>query len=416
MREHPDRETLQQFISGQLTSEDARLTDRHLSVCSECRDRADEISEWLALQLLDSWMRPSYDEAFERAADRVADRLAGILEEGRNSEDLVAELLEQSAPERRRRITSEERFQTIRLSQLLRSRSRETWTVDPSAALELADLSVEVARHLDSGRYGTCLVEDSRAAAWAYLGNTFRINSDLWRAEQALRQAWLHHLSAGEDAYTEAELLSFTSSLRNTQGLCEEAIKLADRAIAIYREGQDHSLEGIALIQKGAALGGLGCNQEAISVIRAGLDKVDPIESPRVALAGKHNLIWSLCNGGSPAEAWKALERSRPFYLDLGHQMDLARLRWLEGQIAMDLRWLGKAESILYEVREVFVDCSCGVEVFLISVDLAQISALIGQHQKVKVVLGELIPLGEALGLSKAVFKARLLYEQASRG
>jgi tetratricopeptide (TPR) repeat protein len=414
MKEHLDRETLKKFISGQLASEDARLTDRHLAVCSECRDRADEVSDQLVLQLLDSWLRPSYDEAFERAADKTADRLAIISEEGRNTEDLAAELLRGTASERRWRIANDERFQTIKLSQALRLRSREAWTIDPSTALELADLAVEVSRYLSTGRYGTCLVEDNRAEAWAYLGNSFRLNSDFWRAEQALKQAWLHHLAAGEDLYTESELLRCSSALRQAQGLYKEAIELSNRAISIFREGQDSHLEGVALIQKGVALGYWGRYRDAIEVAHSALERLDPTEDPRLICAAKHNLIWSLFNGGSPEEAWKFLNSIRSYYLEFGHQMDLPRFRWLEGQIAIELGKLHEAKRLLNEVRDFFTSCSCGAEVFNVSIDLAGIYVRMGSYRKARYCLSEIIPLGEALGLRQEVLEARLLYAQAS--
>lgn len=412
MREHPDRETLQQFISGQLGSEDARLTDRHLAVCSECRDRADEVSEWLALQLLDSWLRPGYDEAFERAADKAAERLAVVLAEARSVEDIFAQLMQEPASERRRKVASEERFRTIKLSQLLRSRSRERWSSDPGAAMELADLAVEVALHLDAGLYGSSLAEDARALAWGYLGNSFRITSDLWRAEQALRQAWSHHLHS-EDLFTETEILGFTSSLRIAQGLYDEATQLSDRSIAIYRQGQDFPLEGSALIKKGVILCYQGHYREAISVTQAGLEKISPDDNPRLSLTGKHNLIWSLSHAGLPVEARKLLEQSRSLYLE---RVDLIRLRWLEGLVARNLNQFAEAEKALCDVRDFFLESQIGSEVVLVSLDLAEIYIRQSRCRQAMESVKEIIPLGEALGLRKKVLVARLLYERASRG
>src|SRR5258707_13391209 len=236
MTDHPDRETLKRFVAGEQTSGEARRTDQHLSFCSECRDRTDEISTRQAIRLLDSWLSPGYDEAFDRAAERVAGQLAGFAEPLGSAESLLAELLRETVSERRRRIVSEERFHSLKLCQLLQSRSRNAWTSAPAISLEMADLAVEVTQHLDMGRYGSCVVEDARALSWSYLGNAFRIGADYWRAEQALQQAWSHHLLAGEDAYTETELLTFTTSLRKDQARYHEAIQLSDRVIALYRE------------------------------------------------------------------------------------------------------------------------------------------------------------------------------------
>ncbi len=413
MADHPDRETLRRFVAGEQSSGEARQTDQHLSCCTECRDRADAISTRLTLRLLDSWLSPCYDEAFERAVERVTERLADFAEDPRSTESLLADLLREPISGRRRRILDEERFHSLKLCQLLQSRSREAWFSAPATALEMADLAVEVSQYLDSGRYGSSVVEDARALAWSYLGNAFRIGSDFWRAEQALYQAWSHHVLAG-DAYTETELLTFTSSLRKDQNRYREAVQLSDRAIALYREGQDSRLEGAALILKGLTLGEEGRTQEAISVLRAGLDRIDPQQDLRLVFAGSHNLIWSMAQGGAPGKARDILEQNRYLHQDLG-SMDLARVQWLEGHIANELGHFKEAKLALHEAHESFLDLQVGAEVLLVSLELASAYLMSGEPRRVKEILGESIPLGEVLGFSREVRLARLLYEKASQ-
>ncbi|HEX4965622.1 MAG TPA: hypothetical protein VF173_32730 [Thermoanaerobaculia bacterium] len=414
MTHHPDRETLQRFVAGEQSSGEAQQTDRHLSLCTECRDRADEISARLTLRLLDSWLNPGYDEVFERAVERVTERLACFAEDPRSTEGLLAELLQEPASHRHHRIRSEERFHSLKLCQLLQTRCREAWASAPAAALELADLAVEVSRHLDAGRYGSSVVEDARALAWSYLGNAFRISSDCWRAEHALHRAWCHHLQAGQDAYTETELLNFTSSLRRYQRRYQEAVQLSDRAIAIYREGQDGHLEGSALILKGLTLGQEGRARAAIPVLRAGLDRIDRQRDSRLVFAGSHNLIGFIAQGGAPERARQLLEQNRHLRQDLG-RMDLARVDWLEGKIANELGQFAEAKEALHGAHESFLDLQVGAEVVLTSLDLAVAYSLSGEHRQAKDVLRESIPLGEALGLAKEVCLSRLMYEQASR-
>jgi tetratricopeptide (TPR) repeat protein len=415
-KRHPHRESLEQFVGGDLSGEDARLMERHLEVCPDCRGQIDEITVSMKRGLLESWLSPGYEDAIERAVDGAAERLTHIVNDGRGAEALLTELLKDPAPARRRKVRSEERFHTPKLGQLLQARSREAWFLDPLAALEFAELAVLVAERLDSGRYGTSLVEDARALAWGYLGNAFRIRADLWRAEQALRQAWLHHAIAGEDAYTETELLNFTTSLRSIQGRLEQAVLLCDRSIALYREGQDRHLEGAALIMKGAILADHSHFQEAIPVTREGLSLVDPAENPRLVLMGNHNLAVDVASSGAPRVAKKLLVKSRPQYQDFGDPTTLARLRWLEGNIASGLGQFAEAERALREVRDFFVDRELGVEVTFASLELAEIYLKGRRPGLAKEVAGELIPLGESLGLHQQALVARLLFAQASRG
>jgi tetratricopeptide (TPR) repeat protein len=411
MTDHPDRETLKRFVAGEQSSGEARQTDQHLSLCSECRDRADDISTGQALRLLDSWLSPGYDEAFDRAAERVIVRLAGFAEDPLSTENLLAELLRESSSKRRRRIIDEERFHSLKLCQLLQSNSRQAWASAPSVALEMADLAVEVSRYLDSARYGSSLVEDARALAWSYLGNAFRIGSDFQRADQALYQAWSHHLLAGGDTYTETELLVFTASLRREQARYQEAVHLSDRAIALYREGQESQLEGAALILKGLTLGQAGRSQEAIPLFRAALDRIDPQRDQRLIFAGTLNLCGFIAEAGSPGKAQVLIKQNRHLYQDLG-RMDLAQAQWLEGNIANELGRSSEAKTVLNEVRESFLDLQAGADYFFVSLDLARVYSLSGWQSQAREVLNEVIPLGEALGLAKEVLMARLLYEK----
>lgn len=414
MGKHPDKKALKGFINGELSSEEARRIENHLSLCSECRDQADAVSNQLALQLLDSWLRPSYDEAFERAADRTTECLENLLEESRSTEDLLAELLREPASLRRHRIAGAERFHSLKLCQLLLSRSRDAWWLDPAAALDMADLAVEVALRLESGRYGSSLVEDSRALAWSCLGNTLRITYDLRRAEQALQQAWYYYMLSGEDAYTEARLLVDTSALREAQGRYKEALQLSDKAISIYHEAQDSQLEGSTLLLKGFILGYQGCFGESLLTTREGLGRIEPAEDPMLLLAGTHNLIWYTSLNGSPREARELIRCHRQLYEGFG-EINRARLHWLESQIARELGQFAEAEALLKKVREFFMDLGIGIDTFLSSLDLAGVYTLSGQPRKVKDVLSDIIPLGEALGLSNKVFLARTLFERASR-
>jgi tetratricopeptide (TPR) repeat protein len=414
-RHHPNREILSRFTAGELPPDEARRVERHLAVCSDCLDRADELAVLTQLELLDSWLRPGYDEAFERATERTAEQLAGFWGEGRSAEDLFTELLRAPVAKRRRQVRDEQRFHSLKLCELLRSQSREKWFSDPSAGLDLAELAVEVAEHLDPARYGSHLVADARTLSWACLGNGFRVMSDLWRAGKALHRAWILQLQDDGDPYSKAELLNFTSSLLNAQNRFDEAIRLNDLAISLYREVEDHHLEGAMLIQKGRHLSHQGRDKDAILLFRKGLNQIDPEKDPRLFLAGKHNLIRSLSLTGTPEQAWRLLKKNRPLYHDLGDRMALVRLGWLEGNVARELGRLIEAEASLLEAREVFSEYQLGANVLFVSLELAEIYAKGGRHRQIREILGEVIPLGEAMGLRQDVLMAKLLYEQASR-
>jgi len=409
---HPNRETLSRFTKGELPPDEARGIERHLATCSDCRDRVDELSTRVQL---DPWLRPGYDQAFDRATERMTEQLAGFWGERRDSEDLLSELLREPLAKRRQRVRDEERFHSLELCELLRAQSKEKWFSDPAAGLDLAELAVEAAEHLDPARYGSHLVTDAQALSWAYLGNGFRIVFDLWQAEKAMHRAWCLQLQDDGDPYSKAELLNLTSSLLNVQGRYDEAIRLTDKAISLYREVDDPHFEGSALIQKGLHLSGQGRYQEAILQFQMGLNRVNPERDPRLLLVGKNNLISALSLIGHPEQAWRLLKESEPLYQELGDRILLARLIELRGIVARDLGRFAEAEVFMWESREIFLENHLGGDVFRISMDLADVYAQTGRQRQVRAILGEVIPLGEAMGLRQGVLMARLLYEQASR-
>ena len=333
-RHHPNRETLSRFTLGELPPDEAREIERHLALCSDCRDRADEVSALAQLEILDSWLRPGYDEAFDRATERATEQMAGFWGERRGSEDLLAELLREPIARRHQRVCEEEGCHSLKLCELLRAQSKEKWFSDPAAGIDLAELAVEVAEHLDPARYGSHLVVDAQALSWAYLGNGFRIVCDLWRAEKAMHRAWCLQLQDDGDSYSKAELFNLTSSLLNVQGRYDEAIRLTDKAISLYREVDDRHFEGATLIHKGLHLSEQGFYQEAILQFRMGLNQVNPEREPRLLLAGTNNLIGILSLVGRPEHAWKLLKESEPLYQESGNLILLARLGGLRGIVA----------------------------------------------------------------------------------
>ena len=414
MDQHPDEHALGRFVRGELKSADACEIDHHLSVCMECRDRADEAVVPLALRLLDSWACDDYDEAFDRAADRAADRLALVFEEARTTEALLEKILREPVHARCRIVRNDERFHTLKLCDALQARARDLWLLDPAQSLIFADLAVEVAQHLQTGRYGSALVEDARARSWAKLGNIFRVTTDLRRSEQALAQAWLHHSQAGQDASTEVEILGYIANLRRAQSRFSDAVHLCDRALYLCREGEDSVLEADNLIRKGHILARGGQYESAILVIRQGLAKLTPGEHQWLIFHGTHNLAAALSINGSPVEAARLLEEALPVYRDNGRKIAPAWDFWLEGLVAKNLCDFPRAETALRNAQESFLDNRLSDRVVAVTLELAEIYHRTGKRREVKEALHEVIPLSEALGLHREALMARLLYGQAA--
>jgi tetratricopeptide (TPR) repeat protein len=358
--------------------------------------------------------RSRYDAAFDRAAQRAGQHLKALLREEELARDLLAELLREPASRREELVQVEERFHRLKMCELLEARARELWSEDPVAVVGLTKLAVHVSERLSTARYGEKLVEDARALAWAHLGNAYRIASDLRRAEEALCLSLEHHRRAGEEIFTEAEILSFAASLRNSQGRFEQAARLLDRVIKIYRSGKEWHLEGRALIQKGMALGYGGQHSKAIRLIRSGLSRIEIEREPQLAVAAQHNLLMYLSESGRHQEAWETLEKHRRLYLDHGNRMHLVRLRWLEGAITRDLGRLEEAEVSLGVARDAFIEFGIGFDAALVSLDLAMVYALRGDHGAVKRLAAEMVPIFESRDVHQEAIAALLIFKQAA--
>lgn len=310
-------------------------------------------------------------------------------------------------------IDEQPRFQGLKLSELLRAASREAWFTDPERAIEAAELAVAVASRLDVDVYGTSLTEEARAMAWAYLGNAYRISSDLRRAEEALQRADEHFRQSGEDAYTEAEILSFRASLRNSQGRFEEAVRLLDEVIGIYREARDRPLEGRSRIKKGMALGDGGRHEEAIREIRRGLSRFEVLEEPRLLISAYHNLVWYLNDSGRAAEALHMLGKTRSLYDTFAEPAHRTRLRWLEGKIARSLGHREEAEAAFKEARDAFLARGIGFDAALVALDLAVLCAERGQTGELKGLAAEMIPIFESRDVHQEALAALLLFRRS---
>ena len=187
----------------------------------------------------------AYEAAFQKAAETADGRVADLLREIDEAVALLVEVLGQPAAARQVLIEGEVRFHSLKLCKLLLARSQEAWFRSPQEAVEIARLAVMLADRLDIAQYGTSLVENTRASAWAHLGNALRITSDLRQAEAALRTAEEHLCLGGGDPFTEAQILNYKSSLRIAQGnsrrllACSTALlsSIAKRATATGRAG-----------------------------------------------------------------------------------------------------------------------------------------------------------------------------------
>lgn len=355
-----------------------------------------------------------YTVAVQTAIESSLSVLEAAKEERAEAPQLLEEL--RRFPRERRQIVicNRSRFHRLGLCELLLSQSEGYWFSSPAKAKDTAELAVAVAENLGPEDHDPRVLADLRARSWAHLGNAHRILSDFRTAEDAFRNA-LEHLAQGTGSPADASFLGeLRIALRLAQRRFQEVDALADEVAQIYRQIGDSHLLGRILIRKGTSR----IHQEewasASRYLRQGLRLVDAQRDPRLHLIGRHNLLFCLLEEDRLDEAREILGKLRAGYSELGDPLNLVRLRWLEGKIALKEGDTAAAELHLNETRQRFLDEGIGYETALVCMDLAKVYADQGRNSELKVLAAAMVPIFQSRDIHEEALAALVLFHQAA--
>lgn len=405
MSKHPSSTLLSRFGRGLLSRRKSREVVRHLLTdCDDCRQLTAGLGS-----------RADYHPAFQSALAEVERMEAVLRAERKEADEQLRELLAQPFDRQQAMVTSgTRRYLTWPFCELLLETAREWGFQDPGRALELTQLGVEIASRLDPAAYGGSRVHDLEARAWAALGNAQRIRSDFREAEKSFQRAErLLKLGTG-DPVEKAQVLLLKASLRGNQQRFPEALRLVDRVMALGRRCADPQLQGRALIMRGLLFGLANDPEPAIRHLTEGLQKVDGETDPRLVVAARHNLTLYLAESGRYVEALRLLESARPLYHQIGDQMSLLRLRWLEGKIASALGHFTEAEELLRGVHRELIERELGFDAALLSLDLATIYARQARGAEMRRLAEEMLPIFKSRDIHREAIAALFVFQKAA--
>jgi tetratricopeptide (TPR) repeat protein len=423
---HPTSEALEQFVLGQLSVPEMREISRHLMTgCASCQDRiaglwepADDFDETLAMEensLADESLRDAYDEVLDRVFARMVAAEAAIGAQQVAGRKLFEELMQVPAARRHLLLSNSHRFKNRVLCEHLIEASHEAGFNEPARAIEAANLATVVADRLapaDCG--GEEGYTSLRARAWAQLGNAFRVNVQLADAERAFAVAQVL-LDEGSVALLDrARVHALLGTLRLDQRRFTESQQLYDRAAFIYKKLGQWNLLGRTLLQKAVVCTESNDAEGEMRLLRQALDLIDPQADPRVFLAARHNLIYALNGSGRSREAFALLFHTRPLYLKTGDRMNLLRLRWLEGQVALGLQRLEQAEVAFRETRQGFQELGHVFDAALASLDLASVYIQQGRSGELRHLAEETFAVFEAHHSHQEMLAALLVFREAA--
>ncbi|MDY7094008.1 MAG: hypothetical protein SX243_13655 [Acidobacteriota bacterium] len=362
----------------------------------------------------------SYEDAFRRVSERLQRSEDTLLEERISAPMLYAELLVLPREERSATIQKDPRFQSYLLAEMLLEKSRESWFDSPSKALEGARLALEVAEGLDVTDYGSVLPRSLRLKAQAYLANALRIRGDMRGSEEAFAKTTLLLEDGGAlNPYERAEVLSLKASLYKDLARFEEADRLLEEITEVYTQAGDQHQLGRTLLQRSAVLGRLalctaGDYGEATRILRAGLDLLDPRREPRVVLNAWITLAHQLNLDDRNEEAEDALAQVRAPLERLGERLSIARIRTVEGHIAFSRDQEDEAEKSFLAAREIYMEQGIGIDVALLSLQLALIYVNQGKASLVREMTEEILFLLRSQNLSPEIMAALVLFQHAA--
>ncbi|HEV2851210.1 MAG TPA: hypothetical protein VHC97_00245 [Thermoanaerobaculia bacterium] len=420
MRIHPNRYSLEEFFLS-LSREHLEMVV-HLTRCATCRRRFQDLlrgtSGPIGRKLAEvlSWPRTpaDYGPALRETEQLLHQRGHRLVRERSEAPGLFVELTALPPERRDLLLQNSPRFHTWGVYELLVERCLETSFHNPQYAEELGLLALRLAEYLDREHYGEELIEDLRARAWGYIGNSRRVRSDLQGAEEAISRALSHLYKGTKDPLERAILLDLEASLRRDQRDFEAATRLLRRAIAIFLQTDQRHRAGRSLVKLSTVYHYAGDPEEGIPLLHQAIGLIDPEQEPRLLMCARHNLIDYLAASERYLEAQRHYREARPLYRSFPDVWTQNRRKWVKGKISRGLGQAEHAESLFLAARQGFIEEGIPFDTALVSLDLAMLYAQQGRTADLKRLAEEMVPIFSSLHIHREALAALAYLKQAA--
>jgi transcriptional regulator with XRE-family HTH domain len=328
----------------------------------------------------------------------------------RQRADGLWELLKrQPADVRLALVEDSQRFRGWALCERVAAESIAAAPNHPRQALELADLS----RRLAERAPGTAAWRRRlQGYAWAHVGNARRVCNDLPGADDAIRHAWKlwEDGAAGDRGFLAAAWLPWIEAgLRKDQRRFPEALTRIDEALAL----DQGELRAQILMTKARILETLGDPETSTAVLRKAALLIDGRREPRLMMFLRFNLLVDLCRLDRAAEAELGLAEVRELAQRLGEELELVRVVWLEGKVAVGMGRTAEAYAAFQQVRRVFTVRELAYDAALVSLELAVILLEQGRTAEVHVLARGMAWIFRAQGVHLETLAALRLFCEA---
>lgn len=141
---------------------------------------------------------------------------------------------------------------------------------------------------------------------------------------------------------------------------------------------------------------------------------MDPRQESRLWFALRFQLTVNLCHLKRHAEAEALLPEVRGLAAQLGNDLDLVRVLWLEGRTAAGMGRQKEAIAALSRVREEFISRGIAADAALASLEVAILYLEQKRSVDVKMLARQMTPIFQAQGIHRETLAALRLFCQAA--
>jgi tetratricopeptide (TPR) repeat protein len=286
---------------------------------------------------------------------------------------------------------------------------RESLPADPERALACATHALAALDRQSASA-------DQQILALAHQANAYRAADDYPNATRGFARARALAAQAGNlDPDTFAELDYLEASLRIDLRSFDEAESLLVRALETYRELGQVTLTAQTLIKLGHLFNSANNAEAAIRQYWTALDLISEQTEPRLYLAVRLNLAYSLFDLGHIIQARDVLVCDEDAYLR--HADDHVGIRriWLEGRIYTATGEYHRAEPFLVQTREFFTARSDGFDAAIACLDLALLYQQLGRYEDLTENTAAAVKLFSAYALHREALAALITLQHAAR-
>jgi tetratricopeptide (TPR) repeat protein len=248
---------------------------------------------------------------------------------------------------------------------------------------------------------------------WIFFANAIRVGGELQESGEAFgkaRQLWEAGAAADPDLLARWRLPDREASLRRHQERYSEALALHAEALKIAPK----EAAGRILLNEAFTLEQMGEAERALETSRKAEPLIDTKREPRQLCVLRFNRITSLCRLGRYEEGEDLLRDVRTMALDLGFELDLVRVLWLQAKI-----WAGRGQEenavpALEQVRRAFRDQTIPYDFAEASLELAVLYRSQGRTGEVKTLARQMMWIFTEQGVHGEAKKALRLFCEAA--